>query len=139
MLAIWQRQWITPSRVVGTNGNYVPGTFFAHLFKDYDYVIRQYQVLQDELGSVTLKVIKGQRFDSTVFNDILKTLRHFLGEDMRFNVEFVDEIPMVRTGKQQGSISKLKLDFQSIRSDLSARKVLTDEHANANGAGHGGR
>ena len=29
---------------------YVPGTFFAHLFKDYDHVVRQYQVKQEELG-----------------------------------------------------------------------------------------
>ena len=30
------------------NGTYMPGTFFPHLFKDYEYAVRLFQVLQHE-------------------------------------------------------------------------------------------
>lgn len=101
--------------ILGTNGNYVPGTFFAHVFKDYDRIIRQYQVIQNELGSINLKLIKAPGFDDLGFQEILVLLRKFLGNDMRIDVEFVDHIAMVRTGKQQGSISKIPVDLQISR------------------------
>jgi phenylacetate-CoA ligase len=106
--------------IVGQNGNYVPGTFFAHLFKDYDSIVRQYQVLQQQLGSITLKIIKAPAFNEQLFEEILTHLRHFLGSEMKIDVEFVDHIPMVRTGKQQGSISKLPLDFQNIKTNVQS-------------------
>ena len=98
--------------IVGSNGNYVPGTFFAHLFKDYDHVIRQYQVVQERLGSIRLRVIKALRFDDATFEEVLGQLRCYLGETMEIEVEFVDQIEMVHTGKHQGSISRLPLDLQ---------------------------
>jgi phenylacetate-CoA ligase len=98
--------------IIAQNGSYVPGTFFAHLFKDYDHAIRQYQVRQDALGSITLRVIKALRFDEATFQELLGQLRKYLGQDMKIDVEFVDRIEMVRTGKHQGSISNLALDLQ---------------------------
>jgi phenylacetate-CoA ligase len=102
------------SIIVGTNGNYIPGSLFLHLIKDYDYCIRQFQVIQEQLGKINLKVIKGTRFTPEVFEEVLNKLREFVGSDMVIEVEFVDNIPMVRTGKQQVSISKIDLDFQMI-------------------------
>jgi phenylacetate-CoA ligase len=99
--------------IVGDNGAYLPGTFFAHLFKDYDHVVRQYQVIQEEPGAVILRVVKALRFDDAAFEEILTLLRRYLGEGTRFDVRFTDRIEMVRTGKQQGSISRLKIDLQS--------------------------
>jgi phenylacetate-CoA ligase len=100
--------------IVGRNGTYLPGTFFAHLFKDYDHVIRQYQVIQDEVGAVRLRVIKAPRFDERAFSDVLEILRRYLGEETRIEVEFIERLEMVRTGKHQGCISRLNLDFQSM-------------------------
>ncbi len=111
------------SIIVGTNGNYVPGTFFAHLFKDYDHAIRQYQVLQESLGSIRLKIIKAQRFDDASLEELLALLRNYLGEDMVIDVEFVDSIPLVHTGKHQGCISKLQLDFQALESELKREQI----------------
>jgi phenylacetate-CoA ligase len=99
--------------IVGTNGNYVPGTFFAHLFKDYDHIVAQYQVVQEKLGAITLKIVKAQRFNLEGFQEILDQLHHFLGKDMEITVEHVDLIPLGRTGKRQGAISKLGIDWQN--------------------------
>jgi phenylacetate-CoA ligase len=103
------------SMIVGADGHVVPGSLFPHLFKDYDFVMRQFQVLQEAPGSVRLKVVKAPRFDQSVFAEALAILRRYLGEGTRIDVEFVDHIPMVRTGKRQVSVSKVKIDFQEMR------------------------
>jgi phenylacetate-CoA ligase len=101
--------------IFGTNGAFVPGTFFAHLFKDFDHIVSQYQVVQEKLGKVELRVVKAPRYTDEGFAEIMKQLRHFLGSDMTFNIEYVDLIPLGRTGKRQGAISKLGIDFQTLR------------------------
>jgi len=100
--------------IIGANGNYVPGTFFMHYFKDYDYVVRQFQIIQERLGHLTLKIVKADRFNDQLFGEILDGLRRYVGTEMEIEVEFVDSIPMVRTGKHQATISRLNLDFQQL-------------------------
>jgi phenylacetate-CoA ligase len=100
--------------IVGSNGSYVPGTFFAHMFKDYDHIIRQYKVIQEVKGSIILQIVKANRFTESGFNNILSTLRDFLGQETNIEIQFLEDIPMVRTGKQQGSISKVAFDFQTL-------------------------
>ena len=94
----------------------MPGTFFSHLFKDCDYLVRQYQVIQEERGAIVLKVVKGSRFASDLFErEILVILRRYLGEETRIDVQVVDLIPLVHTGKRQAVISRLRLDFQKLQ------------------------
>ena len=100
--------------ILGANGNYLPGTFFMHYFKDFDYVVRQFQIIQKRLGHLTLKIVKADRFNDQLFNEILDGLRRYVGKEMEIAIEFVDSIPMVRTGKHQATISELNLDFQKI-------------------------
>lgn len=102
--------------IFAANGTFLPGTFFAHLFKDYEYLIRQYQVLQETKGEIRLKIIKGARYTESGFDEVLTKLREFLGHETKIHVEYVEEIAMVRTGKHQGSISKLSIDFQELDS-----------------------
>src|SRR5208282_2634430 len=91
-----------------------PGTFFMHYFKDFDHVVRQFQIIQEHLGQLTLKIVKADRFNDQLFGEILEGLRRYVGREMKIDVEFVDSIPMVRTGKHQATISKLHLDFQKL-------------------------
>lgn len=95
--------------IVGANGRYLPGTFFAHFFKDYDHIVRQYQVVQEEEGAMQLKIVKASRFDERALDSILEKLREYVGEEMEIELEICESIPMVRTGKQQGSLSRLNL------------------------------
>lgn len=100
--------------VVGTNNTWIPGTFFAHYFKEYDYAVRQYQIVQEKLNEIDLKIIKGEQFNTIEMNKIVEGLMKFLGEAMKINVVYVDEIPLVKTGKRTAIISKLNLDFQNL-------------------------
>jgi phenylacetate-CoA ligase len=103
------------SIIIGSKGQYVPGTFFAHLLKDYDHAIRQFQIVQADRGAITFKVVKGKRYSDETLQEVLGVLRQFLGEDMKIAVEFVDGIEMVRTGKRLATVSKLGIDFQNIK------------------------
>jgi phenylacetate-CoA ligase len=100
--------------IMGANGNYLPGTFFMHYFKDFDYVVRQFQIIQEHLGHMTIKVVKADRFNDELFAEILDGLRRYVGAEMEIEVEIVDSIPMVRTGKHQATISQLNLDIQNL-------------------------
>jgi phenylacetate-CoA ligase len=100
------------SIIIGANGNYVPGTFFAHLLKDYDHAIRQFQIVQTERGAINFHVVKGKRFTDEVLTEVIAILHKFLGESMRVDVHFQDNIEMVRTGKRLATVSKLGIDFQ---------------------------
>jgi len=100
--------------IIGASGRYLPSSFFLHYFKDFDYVVRQFQIIQSRLGHLTLKIVKADRFNDQLFQEILNGLRKFVGTEMDIEVEFVYSIPMVRTGKHQATISELNLDFQAL-------------------------
>ena len=100
------------SIIIGADGQYLPGTFFAHLLKDYDHAIRHYQVVQEKAGEIVLKIVKGGRFSDQALSEMLGVLQKYLGARMQIIVEFTDSIPMVRTGKRLVAVSKLKIDLQ---------------------------
>ncbi len=101
------------SIIQGTDGRYLPGTFFSHYFKDLDFAIKRYQVVQHQPGALGLRLVKGGRYSADVLAQVMDTLRHYLGERMRIDVEFVEEVAMIRTGKRIPSVSTLPVDFQS--------------------------
>jgi phenylacetate-CoA ligase len=103
------------SILIGSNGTYVPGTFFAHVLKDYDHAIRQFQIVQEERGAIVFKVVRGKRFTDEALEEVLTVLRRYLGADLRIAVEYHENIDMVRTGKRLATVSKLGIDFQEIK------------------------
>ena len=48
-----------------------------------------------------------------MLDEVLRTFRLYLGEEMRIDVQFLDAIEMVRTGKRLASVSRLPVDFQN--------------------------
>jgi len=100
------------SIIQGVDGQYLPGTFFAHYLKEFDYALKRFQVVQEERGAMKFLVVKGSRYSQDVLDEVLATFRKHLGERMRIDVEFVDEIALIRTGKHMAAVSKLNVDFQ---------------------------
>lgn len=104
----------TQAIIIGSDGQYVPGTFFAHLLKDYSYAVKQFQIIQTKLGEIEIKMVKGKRFNEKTFKEILFQIRKYLGKNLKMKVRFVESISLGRTGKRQHSISKLNIDFQKL-------------------------
>jgi phenylacetate-CoA ligase len=101
------------------DGTWLPGTFFAHFFKEHEYAVRLFQVHQETPGEFTLKIVKNRQFTDAALREILDELRTYTGEQTKIDVELVDEIPLVRTGKRSPVVSTVGQDFQ----EVSARKV----------------
>lgn len=103
----------TQSIVRCTNGRWLPGSLFLHYFKDFENIIGQFQIHQSTPDGFKLCVVKGVLFDETQFDRVLGGLRDFVG-DTPIEIEFVDEIPLVRTGKRSPIVSTLEYDFQDL-------------------------
>lgn len=101
------------SIIVGTDGQYLPGTFFAHYLKEYDHAIARYQIIQRRAGHLELLLVRAGRYSRAVLDEILATLRRYLGQDMRVDVRFVDDVEMIPTGKRLATVSELSIDFQA--------------------------
>jgi phenylacetate-CoA ligase len=99
------------SIIQGTDGQYLPGTFFAHYLKEFDYAIKRFQVVQERRDQMTFRVVKGGRFSEDVLAEVLHTFHAHLGQRLQIDVEFVDDVAMVRTGKRLASVSRLDVDF----------------------------
>jgi phenylacetate-CoA ligase len=101
------------SIIQGTHGQYLPGSFFSHYLKEFDHAIQRFQVVQDRPSAITFQVVKGGRYSDDVLQEVLATFRRHLGETMQIDVQFVENVEMVRTGKRLASLSKLAVDFQN--------------------------
>lgn len=101
------------SIIQGTDGHFVPGTFFAHALKEYDYAIKHFQVVQEQQDAIRLRVVKGSRYSEDTLDEVKALIRQYLGDTLRIDVELVDNIDMVRTGKRLATVSKLGIDFQT--------------------------
>ncbi len=96
------------------NGVWIPGTFFAHFFKDYEYSIRFFQIVQHEPGAFDLLIVKNRQFSETSFEEMMRKLREYIGDETVVDTKFVDEIPLVRTGKRSPVVSSVRQDFQKL-------------------------
>jgi len=103
----------TQALVFCKNGRWLPGTFFAHFFKEYSDFIKQFQIIQEEPGMFDLKIVKNDLYNTVSEQKILKDLKNYIG-NTTVNLEIVDEIKLVRTGKRTPVISKVKIDFQDL-------------------------
>ncbi|HYI11913.1 MAG TPA: glycosyltransferase [Thermoanaerobaculia bacterium] len=100
--------------VLCANGTWLPGTFFAHFFKDYEFAVRQYQIVQRVKDAIDLKIVPENGYSATAENEILTGLKRYMGDSMGINVQLVDQIPLLRTGKRTGVVSHLDYDFQRL-------------------------
>jgi phenylacetate-CoA ligase len=108
------------SIIQGTDGQFVPGAFFPHALKEYGYAISRFQVVQEEVGAIKFRVVKAARYSEETLDEIKALIRRYLGENLRIDVIFEDNIEMVRTGKHLTSVSKLPIDFQGRAPKIAA-------------------
>src|SRR5690606_7822344 len=109
------------SIIQGSDGRYLPGTFFAHYFKDLAHAVRRYRVVQRQPGAIELLLVPGGRYSEAVREEVIAVLRRHLGEQTAIDVTMVADLAMVKSGKQIGSVSSLLVDMQSERAPVIVR------------------
>ena len=117
------RDWQTLESVDGRSGSVfrkrdgsvVSPLFFVHFFgvvhnKGF---ISKYQAIQEDYDHIVLKVRLRQGFDADNMEvkqgmeQLKKDIKHVMGEDVRVEVRFVEDIPPLPSGKYVYAISKV--------------------------------
>lgn len=94
--------------IIGCDNQFVPGSFFARLFADYEYAIRQFQVVQEEPGKLQFKIVKAPLFEQNILDQIINETKKHLGKNLVVEVNYIDNVELGRTGKRQHSVSKVE-------------------------------
>jgi phenylacetate-CoA ligase len=93
--------------IVGTNGRAVGGTFWTLLLRTAIEGIKQFQVVQETMSEINIKVVPEETFEEGQRDILIKRIREYLGEDMNINFQMVDKIPLTKSGKYRFVISKV--------------------------------
>jgi len=87
-------------------GKIIPGEFFPHLMKDC-VGIKKYQVIQENIKNIVIKIVPDHDFNEHVEYKIYKEVLKILGDNMDINIEITKDIPLTKTGKLMVTISKV--------------------------------
>lgn len=104
----------TQALVLVSGGKWLPGTFFAHFFKDFESVVSHFQVVQRSRGSFELRIVKGPHWTSKGWAECVKELSSYTGPETVIKTKFVKEIPLLKTGKRTPVISDVRYEFQEL-------------------------
>ena len=69
-----------------------------------------WQFIQSEISAVKVKVVRSEGFSSIHEKELLADLRKYLGEVIRFEIEYVPEIPRTGNGKFRQIVSTVFKD-----------------------------
>lgn len=91
--------------IYDTKGNMLtPHTWSVHMRKYKE--LKQWQFVQDDKNKYTLKVNGGKGIYTKL--DFDNTLRSILGEDAIIEIQYVDEIPVLASGKFKNTVCNYK-------------------------------
>lgn len=90
-------------------GKHIHGEFFTHLFYD-TRGIKQFQFIQKTKDYAILRIVKGENYLQTELDTIIEKIYEQCG-DMKIDVEFVESIPLTRSGKYRFTISEVEIEF----------------------------
>ncbi len=87
------------------DSRYLTVQFFVVLFENEEG-IDQFQVIQEVLNEITIKIVRNDTFSDKNADHIINTIKQSGGQTLKVNLEFVDEIPLAPSGKRRFVISK---------------------------------
>lgn len=88
------------------DGRLIPPSVLTHPFKPLD-AIEGSQIVQTDLDRLLIRIVPGGRFSDGDREHLLRELRARLGEDMRIDIELVDELPRTSRGKFKWVINEV--------------------------------
>jgi phenylacetate-CoA ligase len=103
--------------VVAANRCFVPMTFFADLLRDYGYMIRQFQIIQHEPGTIDCFLVKGSRYSEPTAERLLARLRQYLGPDTVVRMHPVERITPLQAGTD--ALMSIASDALALNGDLA--------------------
>ena len=110
--------------IVTPEGRLLSGVSILDNFSILHLSIARLQIIQDCIDHLTFRIVRGSDFSDEKLAAFLSSIPEFFGASMRWDFEFVDEIPRERSGKYRFTISKLAnpLEEAAERTTASARR-----------------
>lgn len=90
------------------DGRLIPPSVLTHPFKPLDS-IEGSQIVQTDLDRLLVRIVPGGDFGDAERSHLLRELRARLGEDMRIDIELVDELQRTSRGKFKWVVSHVEL------------------------------
>ena len=87
-------------------GHVLPGEFFPHMLKDVPG-LQRFQLVQRRLDQLDLSIVRGADFDDAGLAYIRREVAKVLGDSVKLNCHFVDDIPLTPSGKLRVTVSEL--------------------------------
>ncbi len=84
----------------------IHGGYFTQHFYNLDGVT-QFQLIQETFEKCVLKLVTNEQWTAETGNYIVQKIQEALGADVSVKIEFVDEIPLPKSGKREFTISKV--------------------------------
>jgi len=66
-----------------------------------------FRIIQESLDHVIIKIVKGRSCSNQDTDLLVRELRNFLGSDVKIEVQFIDTLPPLPSGKRSPVISKI--------------------------------
>jgi len=89
------------------NGKNIHGWFFLYIFWEHCKGIKQYQVIQEDLINITIKIVKEDSFDEMQIKTITDIVKE-RSPNWKLNFEFVEKIEATKAGKYKFIINEIK-------------------------------
>jgi phenylacetate-CoA ligase len=96
--------------LVTPDGRFLPGEFFPHLFKELEGV-EQFQVIQKKRDRLLIRILANDAYRQSGTDFVLEESRRVLGEEMQIDIELVNELPLLPSGKLRYTVSEIPVDF----------------------------
>jgi len=97
--------------IVGTNGRALGGTFWTLLLRTAIKGIKQFQVIQESKHEINIKVVQEESLEDMQIENLISTIREYLGRDMKVRFKVVDKISPNVSGKFRFVVSKITDSF----------------------------
>ncbi|MBK7142885.1 MAG: phenylacetate--CoA ligase family protein [bacterium] len=69
--------------------------------------VAQAQLIQEKKDEVVFRIVKGEKFGDASLTFLAAEIPKYLGSDVKYQIEYVDTIPVESSGKYRFSISKV--------------------------------
>jgi phenylacetate-CoA ligase len=90
------------------DGRQVWGGFAGATYRCMTHTsIKQFQVVQQSLDSVLVRLVEDGEIPQSTLQEIARTLQNLLGDTVEVKFEFMDEIPTLSSGKHRYAVSEL--------------------------------
>ncbi|MDR2170216.1 MAG: hypothetical protein LBP59_08755 [Planctomycetaceae bacterium] len=97
--------------VVTDKGEYISGISLTENFACMVDGIAQLQIVQNDINKFTFNIVKDTDFGETTMNQIKKLVVERFGNNATFDCNYMEKIPIEKSGKYRFCISKVKKDF----------------------------